>query len=77
MNVPEWMVVKEEIMAGYRWRNIFAVLWDNKFRVHPKYWLRLAYVFGLSLITIPWRIVQRFKVRKIKKTINFTICPKI
>jgi len=69
MKVPEWMVVKEEIMAGYRWRNIFAVLWENKFRVHPKYWLRLAYVFALSLVTIPWRIVQRFKVRKIKKTI--------
>lgn len=65
----DWLIVHEEPLAGYSMQNIFRVLWDNKFKIHPKYWLRFGYGIGLSLITIPLKVWQRIRHhRKIKKT---------
>ncbi|MHA1953080.1 MAG: sulfotransferase family protein [Candidatus Heimdallarchaeaceae archaeon] len=65
----DWLIVHEEPLAGYSMQNIFRVLWDNKFRIHPKYWLRFGYGIGLSFITIPLKVWQKIRHhRKIKKT---------
>ena len=63
----DWLVVSEEIMAGYSLTNFFRVLWMGRFKIHPKYWLRLLYAFGLSLFTVPMRIFQKQKLRKVLK----------
>lgn len=67
MKKPDWMVVSEEIMAGYTWKNIFTLLWMNKFAIPPKYWLRLSYALTLATFTTPMRIIQQIKARKIVK----------
>ncbi|WP_457557870.1 sulfotransferase family protein [Candidatus Harpocratesius sp.] len=64
---PDWLVVSEEIMAGYKLSNLFRVLWMGRFKVHPKYWLRLGYAFALSIFTVPMRIIQKQKLRKALK----------
>ena len=64
-----WLIVHEEPLAGYSLPNIFRVLWDNKFRIHPKYILRFLYAIVLSSITAPLRIIQKIRFHgKIKKT---------
>ncbi len=69
MKDKTWLIVKEEPMAGYTLTNIFRILWDNKFKVYPKYWLRFLYAFLLSIITWPLRLVEYLRFhRKIKKT---------
>ena len=56
-------------LAGASTSNIWRLLFQNKFRVHPKYWLRLLYVKLLSGITAPLRLVERLRFnRKIKKS---------
>lgn len=70
MKKPDWLVVSEEIMAGYTWKNIFTLLWMNKFRVHPKYWIRLGYAFLLATFTTPMRIISKFKGRRMVKKTN-------
>jgi omega-hydroxy-beta-dihydromenaquinone-9 sulfotransferase len=62
---PDWLIVTEEIMAGYTWTNIARLLWTNRFRVHPKYWLRLTYALVVVSVTTPMRIVQGLKLRRI------------
>ena len=68
-NDKTWLIVHEEPLAGYSLLNIFRVLWDNNFRIHPKYMLRFLYAIVLSLITAPLRIIQKIKFHsKIKNT---------
>ncbi|MHA1211477.1 MAG: sulfotransferase family protein, partial [Candidatus Heimdallarchaeota archaeon] len=55
-------------LAGASTSNIFRLLIHNKFRVHPKYWLRLWYSIALSMFTIPLRMVERIGFnRKVNK----------
>lgn len=63
--IPEWLVVHEEIMAGYTWKNIFTLLWMVKFAIPPKYWLRLGYAFAVAALLTPMRIIHKFKARRI------------
>ncbi|MBN1331049.1 MAG: sulfotransferase [Candidatus Heimdallarchaeota archaeon] len=63
------LIVKEEPLGGMSSINIIRLLWQNKFRIHPKYWLRFAWALFLSRITRPLRIIEHIvKNRKIKKT---------
>ncbi|HUT80406.1 MAG TPA: sulfotransferase [Candidatus Bathyarchaeia archaeon] len=56
-------------LAGASTSNIWRLLFQNKFRVHPKYWPRLGYSMLLSSITTPLRIVERLRFkRKVKKS---------
>ena len=63
------LIVKEEPLAGMSSINIWRLLFQNKFRIHPKYWLRFWYAIFLSSVMTPLRVLEalRFK-RKIKKT---------
>jgi hypothetical protein len=63
------LVVKEEPLAGMSSINIWRLLFQNRFRIHPIYWLRFWYAIFLSSVMTPLRILEalRFK-RKIKKT---------
>ncbi|MBN1334543.1 MAG: sulfotransferase [Deltaproteobacteria bacterium] len=63
--LPEWLVVTEEIMAGYTWRNILTLLWVNRFRVPPRYWPRACYALLLATLTTPMRILQGIKLGRI------------
>lgn len=55
-------------LGGASTSNIWRLLIQNKFRVHPKYWLRLMYVMTLSTICMPLRFFERlFFNRKVKK----------
>jgi len=63
------LVVKEEPLGGMTLLNIWRLLWQNKFRVHPKYWLRFTYAYLLCAVTWPMRFIEWLtKTRKIKKT---------
>ncbi|MFW9925039.1 MAG: sulfotransferase [Candidatus Thorarchaeota archaeon] len=63
------LVVKEEPLAGMSGINIWRLLLQNKFRIHPKYWLRFWYAIALSSVCLPLRIVEKIRFdRKIKKT---------
>lgn len=65
-----WLVVKEEPLAGYSLPTFLRVLWDNKFQVDFKYFLRFLYAVGLMVLVTPLRFYQRIRFdRKIKKTI--------
>lgn len=58
-------------LGGASYSNIWRLLIQNKFRVHPKYWLRLMYVMTLSAICVPLRFFERLLFnRKVK---NFEI----
>ncbi|TET27654.1 MAG: hypothetical protein E3J70_11510, partial [Candidatus Heimdallarchaeota archaeon] len=63
------LIVKEEPLAGMSSINICRLLFQNRFRIHPKYWLRFWYAIFLSTVMTPLRVIEalRFK-RKIKKT---------
>ncbi|MHA1519125.1 MAG: sulfotransferase family protein [Promethearchaeota archaeon] len=65
--IPTWLIVTEEIMAAYTITNLFRTMWMARFRIHPKYWLRLGYALVLSTLTTPFAIIQRLKLRKILK----------
>lgn len=61
-------IVTEEIIAGYTLTNIFRLLWQNKFRIHPKYFLRFLYGISMSFLMLPLRMWEVMtKSRKIKK----------
>lgn len=75
MKIPEWLIFHEEIMAGYTWRNIFDLLWMNKFAIPPKYWIRLVYALVMATIMTPMRIIQYIKARKILKNTKITKDP--
>ncbi|MHA1674292.1 MAG: hypothetical protein ACTSYI_11780 [Promethearchaeota archaeon] len=38
-----------------------------RFRIRPKYWLRLGYALVLSTLTTPFAIIQKLKLRKLLK----------
>jgi hypothetical protein len=50
--------VEEEIMAGYTLRNILRLLWQNRFRVDRKYFLRFLYGLGVSALLWPLRTLE-------------------
>ncbi|MHA1881257.1 MAG: hypothetical protein ACTSYG_12775, partial [Candidatus Heimdallarchaeota archaeon] len=52
------LIVKEEPLGGMTLINIWRLLWQNKFRVHPKYWLRFTYAYWLCAITWPLRAIE-------------------
>jgi hypothetical protein len=54
-------IVTEEPMAGYTWTNIGRLLWQNKFRIHPKYFLRFLYAITVSSLFLPLRIWETLK----------------
>jgi hypothetical protein len=63
-------IVAEEPMAGYTWTNICRLLWQNKFRIHPKYYLRFLYAIAVSTLFLPLRIWEVLTFgRKIKNTV--------
>lgn len=62
-------IVKEEPLGGMTLTNIWRLLWQNKFKIHPKYWLRFMYALTLSWVCLPLRLIERLRFhRKIKKT---------
>jgi hypothetical protein len=69
--IPEWLVVHEEIMAGYTWKNFLTLLWMNKFTIPVKYWIRLGYAFAMVALTTPFKIIHNAKARKIVKKTRF------
>ncbi len=63
-----WIVTKEPLV-GSSTSNIIRLLFENKFRVHPKYFLRLFFAFFMSMLFMPLRMIERiFFFRKIRKT---------
>jgi hypothetical protein len=69
MKKISWLKVSEEPIAGYNLKNIFVLLWQNKFRIHPKYFLRFSFGIGLATILTPLRIIEKMLIRrKVKKT---------
>ena len=69
MKKRDWLIVQEEPLAGYSLLNVFRVLWDNKFRIHPKYILRFLYGITVSTLVAPLMLWQKIRYhRKIKKT---------
>ncbi|MHA1557212.1 MAG: sulfotransferase family protein [Candidatus Heimdallarchaeota archaeon] len=64
------LVCKEEPLAGFTMSNIFRVLWQNKFRIHIKYWPRFWYAITLAWLTAPLGWIEKIRFnRKIKKTV--------
>jgi len=69
MKKIDWLIVHEEPLAGYTLINILRVLIQNRFRMHPKYWLRFLYSLVVSFATAPLRIIEKIVyTRKIKTT---------
>jgi hypothetical protein len=67
MKMKKHWIVNSEPLAGSSTSNIFRLLIQNRFRVHPKYWLRLIYAMTLSLICMPLRMIERLRFnRKIR-----------
>jgi hypothetical protein len=63
-----WIVTKEPLV-GSSTSNILRLLFENKFRVHPKYFLRLHFALFMSIFFMPLRMIERiFFYRKIRKT---------
>lgn len=66
--MKEHWIINRCPLGGASTSNIWRLLFQNKFRVHPKYWLRLWYSMALSGITFPLRVIERLRFkRKIKK----------
>lgn len=65
MKKPDWMILEEEILAGYTWENIARLMLDNRAVVSPRYWLRFAYALGIVSFATPFRIHQRRKLAPI------------
>ncbi len=66
----KWKIVNQTNMATYSLRNIFRLLWINKFHVSWIYIPRLLYVLWMSTITLPLRIIEKIRFhKKIKSTI--------
>ena len=57
-------IVKSEPLAGASTTNIWRLLFYNRFRIHPKYWLRLTYAMVLSSVTFILRLVERLRFNK-------------
>ena len=51
-------------LGGGSTSNFLRLLWQNKFRVHIKYWPRLWYAFTLTLVTAPLRFVERLRFNR-------------
>jgi hypothetical protein len=63
-------IVTEEPMGGYTWTNICRLLWQNRFRIHVKYFLRFLYGIGLSTLLLPLRIREGLTLaKKIENTV--------
>lgn len=63
-------IVTEEPMAGYTLTNIFRLLWQNKFRIHPKYIPRFLYGITVSTLFLPLRIRETLLTsKKIESTV--------
>ena len=63
-------IVTEEPMAGYTITNILRLLWQNKFRIHPKYFLRFLYGITVSTLFLPLRIKETLTTsKKIENTV--------
>jgi len=68
MKGKHW-IVHEEPIAGFSMINIIRVLIQNRFKIHPKYWLRFLYAFSISMFTLPLRIIEKILFTgKIKRT---------
>lgn len=62
-------IVKKEPLAGSSTSNIIRLLFENRFRVHPKYFPRLFFALFMSVMLMPLRMVERiFFFRKIRRT---------
>ncbi|MHA1212632.1 MAG: sulfotransferase family protein, partial [Candidatus Heimdallarchaeota archaeon] len=68
MKKKHWIITKEPLI-GSSTSNIIRLLFENKFRVHIKYWLRLWFSLLLSILFMPSRNIERiFFNHKIRKT---------
>jgi len=64
-----WQVTKVPI-TGFTVPNIIRVLFENKFRIHPKYYPRFMFGLLMSLMLSPFRIIEKiFFSKKIRKTV--------
>jgi len=62
-------IIKKEPLIGSSTSNIIRLLFENKFRVHPKYFLRLWFAISVSLFFLPLRMIERiFFFRRIRRT---------
>lgn len=67
---PDWLIFQEEIMAGYTWGNIFNLMLENKAHVSPRYIPRFGYALAIVSFTTPFRILQKYKLKKIVSNIK-------
>ena len=68
-------IVKEEPMAGFSTSNIIRELIQNKFRIHPKYWLRFWYAIGLSTALAPFRLIDTITFSRIIRNMEIKTDP--
>jgi hypothetical protein len=69
-NMKKHWIITEEPMAGYTLTNICRLLWQNGFRIHPKYYLRFLYGITLSTLLLPCRIWEALTLaEKIETTV--------
>ena len=65
-----WKIVTQTNMATYSLRNIFRLLWINKFKISFKYIPRFLYALFMSAITLPLRVIEKIRFqKKIKSTV--------
>ncbi len=62
-------IITEEPMAGYYLKNIFRLLWQNRFRMHVKYIPRFLYGIIVATLFLPFRLIESIRFNgKIDKT---------
>ncbi len=70
-----WKIITQTHMVSYSLRNIFRLLWINKFKVSFRYIPRLLWVFWMSTITLPLRIIEKIRFQKKIKNTKLTKDP--
>lgn len=64
----DYLILKEEPLAGASFSNILRLLNQNNFQIHPKYWLRFCYALIVSTLCLPLRCTEFIRFhRKVKK----------
>lgn len=65
MKTPDWLILEDEILAGYTWQNIARLMVENRAVVSPRYWPRFCYALGMVSLTTPFRVHQRLKLARV------------
>jgi len=63
-----FMSITKQFNQGISFGTWVKLLFQNIFRIHPKYWLRAIYITFISFMTLPLQIIERIFFHK--KIIN-------